>query len=352
MLRRTPFHARTSALCASQNWQEWSGFLSANSYEVDHMSEYNAVRTTCGLFDVSPLFKYHLRGRDAARLLDRIVTRDISKCRVGQVIYTAWCDDDGKIIDDGTVARLADDSFRLTAAIPTLDWLEDNAFGLEVAIEDTSERFAALALQGPTSRDLLQQLTGADLAGLRYYRLVEDKVAGAPAQLSRTGYTGDLGYEIFLEPGDAETVWDALLDAGGSYGLRPAGNIALDVARIEAGLLLIDVDFVRRLDDGRTRDRRRCAGEGVRGLRHAASPPLHVLEWRRAGVRRRRSAQARRQGDERHVVADPEELRGHRSRKGAARRTRQPRVRGRDHRGPALRRSRGGSEDAVLRSCA
>ena len=244
MLRRTPFHARTSALCASQNWQEWSGFLSANSYEVDHMSEYNAVRTTCGLFDVSPLFKYHLRGRDAARLLDRIVTRDISKCRVGQVIYTAWCDDDGKIIDDGTVARLADDFFRLTAAIPTLDWLEDNAFGLEVAIEDTSERFAALALQGPTSRDLLQQLTGADLAGLRYYRLVEDKVAGAPAQLSRTGYTGDLGYEIFLEPGDAETVWDALLDAGGSYGLRPAGNIALDVARIEAGLLLIDVDFV------------------------------------------------------------------------------------------------------------
>lgn len=244
MLRRTPFHARTSALCASQNWQEWSGFLSANSYEVDHMSEYNAVRTTCGLFDVSPLFKYHLRGRDAARLLDRIVTRDISKCRVGQVIYTAWCDDDGKIIDDGTVARLADDSFRLTAAIPTLDWLEDNAFGLEVAIEDTSERFAALALQGPTSRDLLQQLTGADLAGLRYYRLVEDKVAGAPAQLSRTGYTGDLGYEIFLEPGDAETVWDALLDAGGSYGLRPAGLVALDVARIEAGLLLIDVDFV------------------------------------------------------------------------------------------------------------
>ena len=148
MPRRTPFHARTSALCASQNWQEWSGFLSANSYEVDHMSEYNAVRTTCGLFDVSPLFKYHLRGRDAARLLDRIVTRDISKCRVGQVIYTAWCDDDGKIIDDGTVARLADDSFRLTAAIPTLDWLEDNAFGREVAIEDTSERFAALALQG------------------------------------------------------------------------------------------------------------------------------------------------------------------------------------------------------------
>ncbi len=183
----TPFHARTSALCTSQNWQEWSGFLSANSYEVDHMSEYNAVRTTCGLFDVSPLFKYHLRGRDAARLLDRIVTRDVAKCRVGQVIYTAWCDDDGKIIDDGTVARLADDSFRLTAAIPTLDWLEDNAFGLDVAIEDASERFGALALQGPTSRDLLQQLTGADLEGLRYYRLVEDKVAGAPAQISRTG---------------------------------------------------------------------------------------------------------------------------------------------------------------------
>ncbi len=244
MPRRTPFHARTSALCTSQNWQEWSGFLSANSYEIDHMSEYNAVRTSCALFDVSPLFKYTLRGRDAARLLDRIVTRDISKCRIGQILYTAWCDDDGKIIDDGTVARLANDSFRLTAAIPTLDWLEDNAVGLDVAIEDASDRFGGLALQGPTSRDLLQQLTGADLGGLRYYRLVEDKVAGAPAQISRTGYTGDLGYEIFVDPGDAETVWDALLDAGASYSLRPAGNIALDIARIEAGLLLIDVDFV------------------------------------------------------------------------------------------------------------
>ena len=244
MPRRTPFHARTAALCTSQNWQEWSGYLSANSYELDHMREYNAVRTSCALFDISPLFKYHVRGRDAGRLLDRMVTRDVSKCRVGQVMYTTWCDDDGKIIDDGTVARLGEDFFRLTAAIPTLDWLQDNAFGLSVEIEDVTRDFGGLALQGPTSRDLLQQLTGADLGSLPYFHLVDDKVAGVPTRISRTGYTGDLGYEIFVEPKGAEAVWDALAETGRAYDLQPAGNVALDVVRIEAGLLLIDVDFV------------------------------------------------------------------------------------------------------------
>jgi aminomethyltransferase len=244
MPRHTPFHARTNALCTSQDWQEWSGYLAANSYALDHMREYNAVRTSCGLFDISPLYKYHVRGRDAQRLLDRVVTRDLAKCRVGQVMYTAWCDDDGKIIDDGTVARLGDDFFRLTAAIPTLDWLEDNAFGMTVEVEDVTDAYGGLSLQGPTSRDLLQQLSGSDLGGLRYFRLIEDKIAGVPARISRTGYTGDLGYEIFVAPGDAETLWDALSATGRAYNLQPAGNTALDMARIEAGLLLIDVDFV------------------------------------------------------------------------------------------------------------
>jgi len=244
MPRKSPFYARTSELCISKNWQEWSGYFSAGSYELDHMREYNAVRTTSAVFDVSPLFKYHVRGRDAGRLLDRVVTRDVSKCRVGQVQYTTWCDDDGKIIDDGTLARIGDDTYRLTAAMPTLDWLEDNAFSLDVEIEEVTHEFGALAVQGPTSRDLLQQLTDTDLGGLRYFHVVDAKLAGAPTRISRTGYTGDLGYEIFMENEHAETVWDALAEAGPAYDLQPAGNVALDVVRIEAGLLLIDIDFI------------------------------------------------------------------------------------------------------------
>ncbi|MDH5305946.1 MAG: aminomethyltransferase family protein, partial [Myxococcales bacterium] len=217
--------------------------LSPTMYELDHIHEYNSIRMGCGLFDISPLFKYFVRGRDAETLLNRIVTRDISKCRVGQVIYTAWCDDAGKIIDDGTVARLSEDSFRMTAAIPTLYWLQDNAFGLEVEIEDASDAYGGLALQGPTSRDLLQQITDADLSKLGYFRIVDTKVGGVPASVSRTGYTGDLGYEIFVTPQNAETLWDALVAKGIDYKMQPAGNVALDMTRIEAGLLLIDVDF-------------------------------------------------------------------------------------------------------------
>ncbi len=244
MPRKSPFHARTTELCTSQNWQEWSGYFSAGSYDLDHMREYNAVRTAAALFDVSPLFKYHVHGRDAGRLLDRVVTRDVSQCRRGQVLYTTWCDDDGKIIDDGTLARFGEDAYRLTAAMPTVDWLQDNALGLEVEIEDVTHDFGALALQGPTSRDLLQRLTGADLDRLRYFHLVEHEMAGAPVRISRTGYTGDLGFEVFVETRYAEQVWDALADTGRAYNLQPAGNVALDVVRVEAGLLLIDVDFV------------------------------------------------------------------------------------------------------------
>lgn len=243
MPRKTPFHSRIAELCESQSWQEWSGFLTANTYELDHIHEYNAVRISCGLFDVSPLYKYIVRGRDAGRLLDRMVTRDVSKCRVGRVMYTAWCDDEGRIIDDGTVARLGDDTYRLTAAIPSLAWLQDVGYRLDATIEDVTEGLAGLAIQGPTSRDVLAEVCDADVAGLPYFGLVEAKVAGVPAQISRTGYTGDLGYEIFLASDGAEAVWDAITGVGADHALRPAGQVALDMLRIEAGLLLLDADF-------------------------------------------------------------------------------------------------------------
>ena len=244
MPKQTAFHDRTSVLCEGQSWQEWAGYLSADSYELDHSHEYYAVRTACGLFDISPLYKYCVRGRDAAAVLDRMVTRDMSKCRVGQVIYTAWCDDRGKMVDDGTIARLSHDTFRLTSAIPTLYWLQDVGYGMQATIEDVSDAQAALALQGPTSRALLEKLIGVSLDELRYFHLVEAKVAGVPAVISRTGYTGDLGYELFVDPVDAGRLWDALMETGEHYDLRPAGNIALDMLRIEAGLILIDAEFI------------------------------------------------------------------------------------------------------------
>ena len=244
MPRRTPFHSRTAALCQGSRWEDWSGFLSASMYELDHIHEYDAVRTGCALFDVSPLYKYDVRGRDALALLNRLMVRDISKCRVGQVFYTTWCDDEGKVIDDGTVSHLSEDHFRMTAAIPTLYWLQDNAIELEVEIEDVSEQFGALSLQGPTSREMLQKLTDADLNGLGFFRCTESRVAGLPALISRTGYTGDLGYEIFVEPQDAEKLWDSMMEIGEDYQMLPAGEVALNQVRIEAGLLLIDADFI------------------------------------------------------------------------------------------------------------
>jgi aminomethyltransferase len=238
LLKTTPFHERVAALCMSHAWRRWAGHLVASSYELSHEREYHAIRAAAALFDVSPLYKYRIRGKDAARLLDLVVTRNIQDLKVGQVAYTPWCDAAGKVLDDGTVARLDETTFRMTAAEPNLRWLQDNAAGLEVTIKDVSDSIAALSLQGPAARTILGDLE------LKYFRLVKAEVGGVPVTVSRTGYTGDLGYEIWLEKDKALPVWDALIEAGTPHGLVPAGMLALDVARIEAGLMLIDVDYV------------------------------------------------------------------------------------------------------------
>ena len=243
-LKVTPFHVRTAALCESQAWRRWAGYTVASSYELVHDREYHAIRASAALLDISPLYKYLITGRDAARLLDRVVTRNVAKMSVGQVGYTPWCDAAGKVIDDGTVARLADQAFRLTAADPNERWLHLNAAGLDVKVQDVSESTAALALQGPNARAILQELTNADLKTLKYFRLTSGTIRGIPVTISRTGYTGDLGYEIWVDAASALPLWDALIDAGTSYGITPAGMLALDMARIEAGLMLLDVDYV------------------------------------------------------------------------------------------------------------
>jgi aminomethyltransferase len=239
----TAFHPRTFPLCESLNYREWSGYYAVSAYESHHEHEYNAIRNAAALIDISPLYKYRVSGIDAMRLVDRVITRDATKMTIGQVWYTPWCDESGKIIDDGTVARLDESVYRWTAADPSLRWFRQNAAGLDVTVEDISEDVAALALQGPTSGQVLRAVADADIDSLRYFRLTRGRIGRVPVDISRTGYTGDLGYEIWMPADAALDVWDALMGGGGPFDIKPAGMLALDVARVEAGLLLIDVDF-------------------------------------------------------------------------------------------------------------
>jgi aminomethyltransferase len=244
----TPFHPRTAPLNRKLQWREWSGYLAASTYHDSHEIEYNAIREAAALIDVSPLYKYLVSGPDSTRLVDRVITRDAERLAVGRVYYTSWCNEDGLVVDDGTVARLDERTYRWTAADPSLRWFRMNARGLDVEIEDVSERVSALAVQGPLSRDVLEALTETSWGDLGYFGRRAAAVGGIPVDVSRTGYTGDLGYEVWVESSRALELWDALARVGSAYGTRPAGMLALDVARIEAGLILIEVDFdsVRR----------------------------------------------------------------------------------------------------------
>jgi aminomethyltransferase len=240
----TAFHERTFALCQSLNYREWSGYYTVSSYEVHHEHEYNAIRNAAALIDITPLYKYIVSGRDATRLVNRVITRDINKVKPGQVIYCCWCDEQGRVIDDGTITRLEENRYRWTAADPSLRWFRQNGLNMDVQIEDISETTAALALQGPTSGKLLNAVAEADIANLKYFRVTSGKIAGLPVDISRTGYTGDLGYEIWVPWNDAVKVWDELMSRGRQFDIHAAGMLALDVARIEAGLLLIEVDYI------------------------------------------------------------------------------------------------------------
>ena len=240
----TAVHERTFPLCQSLNYREWSGFYAVSVYETHHEHEYNAIRNAAALIDVTPLFKYMIAGPDATRFVNRIIARDINKVAVDQVIYCCWCDEEGKIIDDGTITRLQENCYRWTAADPNLRWLRQNSVGLDVQIEEITEQLAALALQGPTSGNLLKSIAEADIANLKYFRKTSGKIDGVPVDISRTGYTGDLGYEIWIPWHDAVKVWDALMKAGRGFDIHPTGMLALDVARIEAGLILADVDYI------------------------------------------------------------------------------------------------------------
>jgi aminomethyltransferase len=245
----TAFQQRTSALCESHEWRDWSGYLAAGSYEPGHDREYYAIRNAVGLIDVSPLCKYDVTGPDALRLLNKVIPRNLSRFEVDQIKYSPWCDEEGKIIDDGTVWRLGEDWLRVTAAHPNLRWLQDCGFGMDVEIVDRSSDLAALALQGPSAKNVLAGVfPGDQVENINYYRIGFGRLRGISddieVTITRTGFTGDLGYELWVNPAHALLLWDAIVEIGINYGLLPCGMVALDMARIEAGLLLIDVDYI------------------------------------------------------------------------------------------------------------
>ncbi|MGD2043791.1 MAG: aminomethyltransferase family protein [Acidimicrobiia bacterium] len=242
MIRETPFHPRTSEANETGLWSHWAGYLAADRYQMSEKFEYFAIRNSAAVFDTSPLYKYRIHGADAEKYLAGVLIRDIRKCRPGQAHYTAWCDDDGWVIEDGVILRLSENEFLLTVAGPNLAYLDGLKSGMSVQIEDVSEGLGALALQGPYAKEILAQLA-PEVDGVGYFHLTPAKIGQAAVTISRTGYTGDLGYEIWVDAGDALALWDKLFELAAPYGVIPVGQTALLITRIEAGLILIDVDF-------------------------------------------------------------------------------------------------------------
>ena len=239
----TPFHSRTSAMNINKQWVEWNGYAVATYYADAHL-EYFSTRNTCGVFDVSPMRKYRISGSDAEAMLNRMVTRDVTAQAVNTVAYNVWCTDAGQLVDDGTLFRLADDEFWVCCADPAFDWLHLSAVGFkDVDITDISDDVAALALQGPTSCALLKAMGFTGIEQCEPFGITRFSYGSGEIMISRTGYTGDLGYELWLDPADAEQLWDELFDHGRLYGIQPMGDKSLDMARLEAGFIAPDVDF-------------------------------------------------------------------------------------------------------------
>ena len=242
MFKTTPFYERLAPLNETGLWSHWSGYLVPRKFRMDDKVEYFAVRNSAALFDTSPLYKYRISGADAERFLAGVLVRDIRVCRDGQAQYTVWCDDRGYVVEDGVVFRMSSDEFMLTSAEPNFAYFRNLVGSLRVSIEDISADFGALAVQGPRARQILE-LLAPEVVDLKFFEHAEMKVGDVPVRISRTGYTGDLGYEIWVASGDANRLWDVVATASEGYGVLPAGQNVLVMTRIEAGLILIGVDF-------------------------------------------------------------------------------------------------------------
>jgi aminomethyltransferase len=243
MLLETPFHSRIKALCGLNDWGNWAGYTTPNAY-FDVELEYFALRSTTGVFDLSPMNKYRLTGPDVEAYLNRLITRDVSKIGINRVGYAIWCDDAGQLLDDGTLFHLGKNDYRLCAYRRATDWLQWCALGFDVNIVDETDEVAGLAVQGPTSCSTLTAMGLTGLEHLKPFGMKNYEFEGEVLMVSRTGFTGDLGYEIWITPNKAELLWDRLFEAGKQFLIKPIGSYALDIARIETGFLQAGVDFV------------------------------------------------------------------------------------------------------------
>ena len=242
-LLKTPFHDRARELSQMDRFVPWAGYTTVDVFSTMEQ-EYFATRNAVTLFDLTPMVKYRISGPEALPYLNRLVTRDVSKLRDNRIMYCVWCNDDGHIIDDGTIFRLGEQEFRLCTAERQIDWLLESAVGFDVRVEEVTEEIAALAVQGPASCALLKAAGLTGVAQLKPFESGQFKLDGMPLMISRTGFTGDLGYEVWMQPGHAVAVWDRLMQLGQTRGIRPMGSLALNMLRLEAGFLSPNVDFV------------------------------------------------------------------------------------------------------------
>lgn len=242
-LEPTVFHPRMAELNKHQDWMDWQGFLAPRVFDSEE-AEYFCIRNQASLFDVTPMCKYRIAGPDAEAVMNRLVTRDLRKLKTGRVAYVLWCDEEGGVMDDGTVFRLGAQEFLLLCQERQLSWLHDIAWGFDVEIEDFSRSLAGLALQGPTSYSVLKAMRLPEVAALKPFDLQSFDFEGDRLLISRTGFTGDLGYELWVAPEQALALWDRLFEAGKIWGLRPIGFAALDLARIEAGFIMAGAEFL------------------------------------------------------------------------------------------------------------
>ncbi|HMK86842.1 MAG TPA: aminomethyltransferase family protein [Steroidobacteraceae bacterium] len=250
-LLKTPFHDRARNLSQVDRFIPWAGYTTVDVFTTVEQ-EYFAIRNAATLYDLTPMVKYRIAGADAVPYLNRLVTRDISKLKPDRVAYCVWCNDTGHMLDDGTLFRLGESEFRLCTAERQIDWLLDSALGFDVELSEITEQIAALALQGPTSYAVLRSAGLSGVERLRPFEVGYFSLGAVPLMVSRTGFTGDLGYELWMAPAAAEGVWDALMAAGRSRGIRAIGSQALNMARIEAGFLMPHVDFLSALQTIRT----------------------------------------------------------------------------------------------------
>lgn len=242
ILKKSPFHERLAPRNINEGWERWAGYLSPSTL-ISETEEYFAVRTASSLYDVSPMYKYRVTGPDAAKAVNRMMTRDIDRLKPNRVAYSPWCDSKGRVIEEGTVFRFGENDFRINAAEQQLTWIEENAFGMQVEVRDVTEEMAGIALQGPLSREVLKDIGLKQAAELTYFSIGDYTLDGYGITVSRTGFTGDLGYELWVAPENAVKLFDRLIALEKTRYIKPIGSHALNTTRIEAGHILINVEY-------------------------------------------------------------------------------------------------------------